>query len=206
MQFFLVMFFIYMVSALIWIRLMRKNKENKVSIHNYFCCLLVITCIECAITYLEYDIFNNSGSRVLPLAVFSVFFSAFRETLARLICLLISLGYGIVMNVLNRYVTKIGLLSFLFFIACAINQAVFYINQYKPLSQSVKFMMVLPQITLELLMLVWIISALRRTLSYLKMKRQDYKLSIMKRFAMIFSIGVSIYILIRVAKMLFEVS
>ena len=67
-------------------------------------------------------------------------------------------------------------------------------------------MMVLPQITLELLMLVWIISALRRTLSYLKMKRQDYKLSIMKRFALIFSIGVTIYILIRVAKMLFELS
>lgn len=67
-------------------------------------------------------------------------------------------------------------------------------------------MMVLPQITLELLMLVWIISALRRTLSYLKMKRQEYKLSVMKRFAMIFTIGVTIYILIRIAKMLFEVS
>jgi len=141
---------------------------------------------------------------VLPLAVFSVFFSAFRETLARLICLLISLGYGIVMNVLNRYMTKIGLLSFLFFIACSINQAAFFINQYKPLSRSVKVMMVLPQVTLEVILLIWIISALRRTLSYLKFKRQDYKLSIMKRYAMIFSIGVTIYILIRLSKVLFE--
>ena len=128
MQFFLIMFFVYMVSSLVWIRLMRQNKENKVSIHNYFCCLLLITCIECAVTFLEYDIFNESGKRVLPLTVFSVFFQAFRETLARLICLLISLGYGIVMNVLNRYMTKIGLLCFLFFIACAINTAVCYIN------------------------------------------------------------------------------
>lgn len=128
MQFFLVMFFIYMVATVVWIRLMRQHKDNKVSLHSYFCCLVVITCIDCAIIYLEYDIFNNSGKRVLPLTVFSVIFSAFRETLARLICLLISLGYGIVMNVLNRYMTKIGLLSFLFFIACAINQAVFYIN------------------------------------------------------------------------------
>lgn len=31
--------------------------------------------------------------------------------------------------------------------------------------------MVLPQVCLELIMLVWIISALRRTLSYLKLKR-----------------------------------
>ena len=88
----------------------------------------MITCIECAFTYLEYEIYNESGKRMMPLTVFSVLFTAFRETLARLICLLISLGYGIVMNVLNRYSTKIGLLSFLFFIACAINRASFYIN------------------------------------------------------------------------------
>ena len=79
-------------------------------------------------SFLEYDVLNTSGKRFLPLTVFSVAFSAFRETLARLICLLISLGYGIVMNVLTRYFTKIGLLCFLFFIANGINKAAFYIN------------------------------------------------------------------------------
>lgn len=64
----------------------------------------------------------------MPLAAFCVFFTAFREMLANLICLLIALGYGIVMNVLNRYSGKIGLLSFLFFIACSINTAASYIN------------------------------------------------------------------------------
>ena len=107
---------------------MLSHSDNRVSIHYYFCALLVVTCIECAITFLEYDIFNSSGKRMLPLTVFSVVFSSFRETLSRLICLLISLGYGIVMAVLNRYTTKICLLSFLYFIACAINQACFYIN------------------------------------------------------------------------------
>ena len=128
MQFFLVMFFFYMLASGYWIRLMHQNRDNKVSIHYYFCALLVVTCIECAITFLEYDIYNQTGKRMLPLTVFSVVFSAFRETLARLVSLLISLGYGIVMNVLNRYSTKICLLSFLFFIACSINQACFYIN------------------------------------------------------------------------------
>ena len=55
-------------------------------------------------------------------------------------------------------------------------------------------------------MLIWILSALKRTLSYLKFKRQEYKLSVMKRFALIFSIGVTIYILIRLSKVLFEIS
>ena len=122
------MFFIYLVITVVWVRLMRAYKENKVSIHTYFCFLLTITCIECAVTFLEYDVLNTSGKRFLPLTVFSVAFSAFRETLVRLICLLISLGYGIVMNVLTRYFTKIGLLCFLFFIANGINKAAFYIN------------------------------------------------------------------------------
>jgi len=171
MQFYLIMFFLYLVATGYWIKIMRNNQENTVSIHNYFCVLFVVTCIECAITFLEYDIYNQSGKRMLPLTAFSVFFTAFRETLARVICLLISLGYGIVMNVLNRYSGKIGLLSFLFFISCAINTASFYINQHKPLSQSVKVMMVLPQLVLEIVYLVWIITALLRTLSYLRQKR-----------------------------------
>ena len=62
------------------------------------------------------------------MTAFSVFFTAFRNTLARVILLLISLGYGIVMNVLNRYVSKIFLISFLYFIACAINSSCYYIN------------------------------------------------------------------------------
>ena len=128
MQFFLIMFFVYCVCVVVWIRLMRNYGENKVSLHNYFCLLFIVTCIECALMFLEYNLYNDSGKRVLPLAAFCVFFTAFREMLANLICLLISLGYGIVMNVLNRYSGKIGLLSFLFFIACSINTAAFYIN------------------------------------------------------------------------------
>lgn len=64
--------------------------------------------------------------------------------------------------------------------------------------------MVLPQIILEVVFLVWIISALKRTLTYLKIKKQEFKLAVMKKFALIFTIGVSIYILIRTSKVMVE--
>ena len=66
-------------------------------------------------------------------------------------------------------------------------------------------MLYVPQGLLEVVFLVWTISALIRTLSYLKMKRQEYKLAVMKLFSIIFTIGVSVYVLIRVAKLLFEI-
>jgi len=107
---------------------MKLNKENVINIHWYLLTLLGASCIVIASTYLEYDMYNNTGHRNLAFLVFNVLFSAFRNSLARLIALLIALGYGIVMNVLTRYLTKIGLLTFLFFVANALSTACFYIN------------------------------------------------------------------------------
>lgn len=66
-------------------------------------------------------------------------------------------------------------------------------------------MMALPQSVIQVVFLVWIVSALLRTLTYLKVKRQEYKLSVMKRFTLIFSIGVVIYTIIRISKIFFEI-
>ena len=59
MQFYLIMFFIYTVAVVIWVRLMRKYGENKVSLHNYFCLLFVVTCLESALFFVEYDLYND---------------------------------------------------------------------------------------------------------------------------------------------------
>ena len=95
------MFFLYMLATLLWIRLMRQYKDNTISLHCQFAVLIMITCLECAIIFVEYDVYNEVGRRRMPLTFLSVIFFALRETLGHIICLLISLGYGIVMNVLN---------------------------------------------------------------------------------------------------------
>lgn len=58
MQFYLIMFFVYLVASGYWIRLMYSYKDNKVSIHSYFASLICVTCLDCAISFLEYNIYN----------------------------------------------------------------------------------------------------------------------------------------------------
>ena len=82
-----------------------------------------MTLVECTSHFAELDVFNNKGKRSLAFSTFNVALTAARNTLTRLLALLISLGYGIVMNQLTRYLTKIGLLSFLFFWAYAFHIA-----------------------------------------------------------------------------------
>ena len=125
------MFFVYVAVTALFIRLMARHSDEKISIHNYFIALMIVTTVECAVTAIEYDIYNSTGKRNLKLTALVIFLSSLRETIARLICLLLALGYGIIMKVLNRYASNICLISFLYFIAVAVNYSAFYINQHK---------------------------------------------------------------------------
>ena len=87
-----------------------------------------MTCLECTCIFVEYDLFNDSGKRLIGLSIFNVILKSARNTLSRLVALLIALGYGIVMNTIGRYVTNICLMSFMFFVAMMIHMAAQYIN------------------------------------------------------------------------------
>ena len=73
--------------------------------------------------FVEYDLFNDSGSRILGLSIFNVVLKSARNTLSRLVGLLIALGYGIIMNTIGRYMTNICLMCFMFFVSMMIHMA-----------------------------------------------------------------------------------
>jgi len=196
LRFNLIMCVVLLGANVIWFRWMRLNKENVITIHWYLFTLLFMTMVACACTFLEYDIYNTSGHRMVSFTIFNILFSALRDALARLIALLIALGYGIVMNVLTRYLTKIGLLTFLYFVSNALNLACFYINQHRPLSASMRFAAVLPEAFFNILFLIWIIFSLIRTLAYLKSKNQLFKFEVMKKYAIVLALGVFGYFVI----------
>lgn len=123
MQFYLMAFAFYLGATCMWVYWMRVLKDEVITIHYFFCSIFILTCIECTSHFIEFDIFNNTGKRSLAFSTFNVGLTAARNTLARLIALLISLGYGIVMNKLTLYGSKIGLISFLFFWAYAFHMA-----------------------------------------------------------------------------------
>jgi len=98
MKFYLLSFFVYLVACGFWIKLYNDHKGHVILIHKYMTVLLVLVCIECAFLYLDYDLYNDSGKRIIGLTTFNVLFSSFRNAFTKLIMLLFSLGYGIVMN------------------------------------------------------------------------------------------------------------
>ena len=128
-RFHLYMTLLYLAIVFAWYWQMNTWKESVVSIHKYLLVLVVITLISCFFKFVEYEHYNNQGHRLKWLLFVNVILEASKNTFARALVLLISLGYGIVMNVLSSYLTKIGLLLFFYFISNAFSIALFYINE-----------------------------------------------------------------------------
>lgn len=133
--------------------------------------MFIITLIHCELLNYEYDTYNRTGTRSVGFIGFIVLFSAFRNSLGRLLMLLISLGYGILMNRLSKYCMNISMFTFLFFVSNSMYLGILYINQYIPISAAVKLGVSVPQAIFDSVFILWITSALHRTLTYLNQKR-----------------------------------
>jgi hypothetical protein len=90
-----------------------------------------------------------------------------RNTFARVVTLVVALGYGIVITSISKYKTKILSLSFLYMASFAAYNGILYINHYSPVSAAVAMIVSFPLSVLNCFFAFWIYSAFRRTLHYL---------------------------------------
>jgi len=93
-----------------------------------------------------------------------------RNTFARVVTLLISLGYGILFKNLEKYLSKVLFLGFLYMASQSANMVLSHLNNNKPVSQSIKGISTLPNMILNFIFLFWTFLALKRTMNYLVSK------------------------------------
>jgi hypothetical protein len=93
-----------------------------------------------------------------------------KNTSARVVTLIVALGYGILITSIERYRTKILSLSFLYMASFAAYNGILYINHYSPVSGAVAMIVSFPLSILNCFFGFWIYSAFRRTLHYLIQK------------------------------------
>lgn len=108
----------------------------------------------------------------------SVVLEVLRNTFARVITLLVALGYGILITTMGKYQTKVMLLAFFYMIAHLAYLGLLYINHLSPVSGSMIFIVSFPLSVINSIFYFWIFMALRRSIQYLTSKEQTFKLSI----------------------------
>jgi len=138
--------------------------------------------LECVFMYIEYDIYNDTGRRSVVFVVFNIFLSVIRNTSARVLTLLVALGYGITKPTVEKYYSAIGILGFLHFVANAAYTSAIYLNHYAPLSKALLIVVSVPISITNTLFFYWIIYSLRYNLNLLSERQQRIKYLILSKF------------------------
>ncbi|XP_076830666.1 transmembrane protein 87B isoform X2 [Brachyhypopomus gauderio] len=199
MIFYMVMCIVYILYALLWFIWASCYWKDLLRIQFWIGGVIFLGMVEMAVFCAEYENTNAVGSASQGLLVFAELISALKRTLARLLVIIVSLGYGIVKPRLGTVMHRVVGLGVLYFAFAAI-EGVLRITGGRdngPALISAIALAVLDSGT------IWFIFvSLAQTIKTLKLRRNPVKLSLYRHFTntLIFAVIASIIFIVWTTK------
>ncbi|KAJ1154318.1 hypothetical protein NDU88_007071 [Pleurodeles waltl] len=117
MIFFMVMCIVYIFYGLLWLLWSACYWKDLLRIQFWIAAVIFLGMLEKAVYYAEYQNVNSSGLSSQGLLIFAELVSAIKRTLARLLVIIVSLGYGIVkprLGTVMHRVVGLGIIYLIF--------------------------------------------------------------------------------------------
>ncbi|KAK1171010.1 transmembrane protein 87A-like isoform X1 [Acipenser oxyrinchus oxyrinchus] len=200
MIFYMVMCIVYILYGMLWFLWSACYWKDLLRIQFWIAGVIFLGMLEKAVFCAEYQNTNIIGSASEGLLIFGELISALKRTLARLLVIIVSLGYGIVKPLLGTVMHRVVGLGVLYFLFAAIEGILRITGAKDP------DLALLASIPLALLDsgLCWWISflLLAQTIQTLKLRRNPVKLSLYRHFTntLIFAIIASMIFMIWTTK------
>nr|XP_015218474.1 PREDICTED: transmembrane protein 87B isoform X1 [Lepisosteus oculatus] len=199
MIFYMVMCIIYILYGVLWFLWSACYWKDLLRIQFWIAAVIFLGMLEKAVFCAEYQNTNIVGSASQGLLIFAELISALKRTLARLLVIIVSLGYGIVKPRLGTVMHRVVGLGVLYFIFAAV-EGVLRITGAK--DSDLALLASIPLALLDSGLCWWIFVSLAQTLKTLKLRRNPVKLSLYRHFTntLIFAIIASIIFMIWTTK------
>uniref|UniRef100_A0AAY4E306 GOST seven transmembrane domain-containing protein n=1 Tax=Denticeps clupeoides TaxID=299321 RepID=A0AAY4E306_9TELE len=201
MIFYMVMCVVYILFALLWFIWSACYWKDLLRIQFWIAGVIFLGMVEKAVFCAEYENTNAVGAASQGLLVFAELVSALKRTLARLLVIIVSLGYGIVKPRLGTVMHRVVGLGVLYFAFAAI-EGVLRITGGRDNGPALIMAIILAVFDS---CSVWFISFwinLAQTIKTLKLRRNPVKLSLYRHFTntLIFAIIASIFFMVWTTK------
>ncbi|XP_025104435.1 transmembrane protein 87A-like [Pomacea canaliculata] len=184
---------LYMVYGLVWLVLLACNWRDLLRVQFWIGGVIVLGMLEKAVFFAEYENINNTGVSVRGAVIFAELVSCLKRTLARMLVIIVSLGFGIVKPRLGQAFHKVLFVGALYFILAAIEGCMRATspdiqtkNQY--------FLAAVPLAVVDAVICWWIFTSLVQTMRTLRLRRNVVKLSLYRHFTntLIFAVLASV--------------
>ncbi|XP_024153331.1 transmembrane protein 87A isoform X1 [Oryzias melastigma] len=191
MIFYMVMCVVYILYALLWFLWAACYWKDLLRIQFWIAGVIFLGMVEMAVFCAEYENTNTVGWASPGLLIFAELVSALKRTLARLLVIIVSLGYGIIKPRLGTVMHRVVGLGVLYFgFACV--EGVLRITGTK--DSDLALLANIPLALLDSSLCWWIFVSLAQTIKTLKLRRNPVKLSLYRHFTntLIFAVLASI--------------
>ncbi|XP_069546292.1 transmembrane protein 87A [Brachyistius frenatus] len=191
MIFYMVMCVVYILYALLWFIWAACYWKDLLRIQFWIAGVIFLGMVEKAVFCAEYENTNTVGSASPGLLIFAELVSALKRTLARLLVIIVSLGYGIVKPRLGTVMHRVVGLGVLYFAFASI-EGILRITGAK--DSDLALLASIPLALLDSSLCWWISFFLAQTIKTLKLRRNPVKLSLYRHFTntLIFAVIASI--------------
>ncbi|EEF33774.1 transmembrane protein 87B [Ricinus communis] len=190
MKFYVFMSLAYLLLIVIWFTQYMRFWKDILQLQHCITAVVALGLFEMILWYSEYANFNSMGIRPVAITTWVVTVGAIRKTLARLLILSVSMGYGVVRPTLGGLTSKVILLGFTYFLASELLDITEYVGNINDVSGRARLFLVLPDAFLDAFLILWIFTSLSRTLEQLQAKRSAVKLDIYRKFSNALAVAV----------------
>ncbi|XP_048452741.1 transmembrane protein 87B [Rhincodon typus] len=196
MVFYMVMCILYIIYGILWLFWSACYWKDLLRIQFWIAGVIFLGMLEKAVFYAEYQNTNTRGISVQGLLIFAELISAVKRTLARLLVIIVSLGYGIVKPRLGTVMHRVIGLGALYLVFASVEGVLRITGDRRSVP------VLVADIALALIdsCFVWFIFvSLAQTIKTLKLRKNTVKLSLYRHFtntlilAIIASVGFMVW-------------
>ncbi|XP_028749214.1 transmembrane protein 87B isoform X1 [Peromyscus leucopus] len=199
MIFYMVMCIVYILYGVLWLMWSACYWKDILRIQFWIAAVIFLGMLEKAVFYSEYQNINSTGLSTQGLLIFAELISAVKRTLARLLVIIVSLGYGIVKPRLGTVMHRVIGLGLLYLVFAAVEGAM------RVLGANDSDLVLLASLPLSLLdsgLCWWIFISLAQTMKTLRLRKNTVKFSLYRHFTntLIFAVLASIVFMVWTTK------
>ncbi|XP_055471209.1 transmembrane protein 87B isoform X2 [Psammomys obesus] len=199
MIFYMVMCIVYILYGVLWLMWSACYWKDILRIQFWIAAVIFLGMLEKAVFYSEYQNINSTGLSTQGLLIFAELISAVKRTLARLLVIIVSLGYGIVKPRLGTVMHRVIGLGLLYLVFAAIEGVMRVIGAN---DSDLVLLASLPLSLLDSGLCWWIFISLAQTMKTLRLRKNTVKFSLYRHFTntLIFAVLASIVFMVWTTK------
>ncbi|XP_071043643.1 transmembrane protein 87A isoform X2 [Parasteatoda tepidariorum] len=172
---------LYVIYAIVWLILSALQWRDLLRIQFWIGAVILLGLMEKAVFYAEYQSINYTGQSVQGAILFAEILSSMKRTLARMLIIIVSLGFGIVKPRLGPTLHHIVGVGFVYFTFSTIEGSLRVLKpKTDPGNQAL--MAGIPLAVTDSIICWWIFSSLVQTVRTLRLRRNIVKLQLYRHF------------------------